>query len=99
MPSRREGLSNVALQAAAGGRALVASRVGSLPEIVSHGDTGALVDLDAESFARAIVALLGDRPALDRMGVAAWERARTCFAYERCIESFAALYGRLARES
>lgn len=96
MPSRTEGLPNVALQAAAGGRAVVASRVGGLPEIVRHGETGFLVDLDPAALAHAIACLLEDPTGLDRMGLAAWRRAHDVFGQQRCVESFAALYRRLA---
>jgi glycogen(starch) synthase len=96
MPSRRDALPSVALEAAAGGRVTVASRAGGLPEIVRHGETGLLVDLDAGAFAAAIAALLEDPAALDRMGRAAWERARATFSRHQCLESYEALYRRLA---
>jgi len=43
MPSRREPFGLVAVQAAQMARPIVASRVGGLPEIVRHGETGLLV--------------------------------------------------------
>src|SRR5439155_15389379 len=43
VPSRREGFGMVAAEAAAAGRAVVASRVGGLTDIVQDGVTGRLV--------------------------------------------------------
>ena len=64
LPSYREGLPKVLLEAASCGRALVATDVPGCREIVLHGQNGMLVPLkDARALARAIEALLGD-PAL-----------------------------------
>lgn len=95
MPSRTDGLPAVALQAAAMGRPVVATRVGGLPEIVLHGETGLLVDLNGGAIAEAVNALL-DRPEeLQRLGLAAWRRAREVFSPEACVDAFDELYRRL----
>ena len=44
VPSRREGFGLVAAEAAAMGRAVIGSRVGAIPEVVSHGTSGLLVE-------------------------------------------------------
>jgi len=44
VPSLREGFGLVAAEAAAAGRAVVASAVGGMPEVVSHGLSGLLVE-------------------------------------------------------
>ncbi len=55
IPSRREGFGLVAAEASAAGRAVVATRVGGLPEIVEHGVSGLLVEPDnATAFAEAL---------------------------------------------
>jgi glycosyltransferase involved in cell wall biosynthesis len=43
IPSLQEGLPNVAMEAAACGRPVLASNVGGLPEVISHGQTGLLL--------------------------------------------------------
>jgi glycosyltransferase involved in cell wall biosynthesis len=64
LPSYREGLPKVLLEAAACARALVATDAPGCREIVRHGQNGLLVPLrDAASLANAIERLLGD-PAL-----------------------------------
>ena len=44
VPSRREGFGLVAAEAAAMGRAVIGSRVGGIPEVISHGVSGLLVE-------------------------------------------------------
>ena len=61
LPSYREGLPKVLLEAAACGRALIATDAPGCREIVRHGINGLLVPLrDAVSLADAIERLLGD---------------------------------------
>ncbi len=56
-----DGLPNVALEAMAAGKPLVASRVGGLPELVRDGENGVLVaEKDARALADALVVLAGD---------------------------------------
>ncbi|WP_330455745.1 glycosyltransferase family 4 protein [Streptomyces sp. NBC_00820] len=70
-----ENFPTVALEALRTGRALVASRVGGLPELVGD-DNGALVPAgDAEALAGALRGLLGDRAGLERRGAASAVRA------------------------
>jgi glycosyltransferase involved in cell wall biosynthesis len=44
IPSRNEGLPNVAKEAAFLARPIVATNVGGIPEAVTHGETGLLVN-------------------------------------------------------
>jgi len=58
VPSRREGFGIVAAEAAAAGRAVIASAVGGLPDIVRPGVNGVLVPPgDVDALARAIADL------------------------------------------
>jgi glycogen(starch) synthase len=95
LPSRCDGLPTVALQAAAAGRPVVATRCGGIPEVVQHTGTGVLADLDGDAFAAAIASLLDQPAAAARMGRAAWERARTLFSQQRCVDEYDALCRRL----
>jgi hypothetical protein len=66
-----EGLGSGALLAMSAGIPVVASRVGGLPEIITHGENGLLVDNVPEMIAAALRQLL-DNPALARsIGAAA----------------------------
>ncbi|MCX6901247.1 MAG: glycosyltransferase family 4 protein [Verrucomicrobia bacterium] len=77
VPSLHEMFCNMVAEAMAVGRPVVASWVGSLPELVDDGRTGLLVpSADPESLAAAIERLLADEPLRTRMGLAATEKAR-----------------------
>lgn len=93
MPSRREGLPLVAVQAALMGCPIVASRVGGLPEVVVHDETGLLVEReDPRGLADAITFLLEHPVVAEHLGRAARARARDLFAWERCVDAYDSLY-------
>jgi glycosyltransferase involved in cell wall biosynthesis len=72
----QESFSIVALEAMASGRPVIASAIGGLPEIVSHGETGLLVAPgDATALRTALETLLADGARRERMGQAARQRA------------------------
>ncbi len=77
LASRNEGYGQVVREAMSAGRALVATAVGGVPEVVEHGRTGLLVRGGREAdFAGALRALLTDAEMRRRMGRAARERIR-----------------------
>lgn len=93
MPSRREGLPNVAIEAGSFGRPVIATRVGGLPEIVQNGETGLIVDPeDAEGLARGILQLLDHPDLAKQMGIAARRRVEEQFNWHECELAYEALY-------
>jgi len=95
MPSRAEGLGSSALLAMAHGAAVVATRVGGLPEIVTEGETGWLVPPDAPlAIADAIVRAASAPTALGEFGRRARERARQ-FSGDMMVDRTVGLYRRL----
>jgi len=68
MPSYIETFGVAAIEAMARGKAVVASNVGALPEVVSHGRTGLLIDLRPEALADAINFLLSHDAEREKMG-------------------------------
>jgi glycosyltransferase involved in cell wall biosynthesis len=81
VPSRGEGFGMVALEAAERGRAVIASDVGGLPEIVADGETGVIVPSeDVDALARAIVVLARDEELVRQYGHAARRRALDQFS-------------------
>jgi len=103
-PSVYEPLGIVNLEAMACGTAVVASRVGGIPEVVTDGATGLLVDLDAageqdEGFevglAEAVASLVGDPARARAMGEAGRVRAVADFAWAAIARRTADLYASL----
>jgi glycosyltransferase involved in cell wall biosynthesis len=68
LPSRMETFGVAAIEAMARGKAVVASRVGALPEVVRHRQTGLLVDLRPEAIAEAVSYLLEYEDVREEMG-------------------------------
>jgi glycosyltransferase involved in cell wall biosynthesis len=72
LPSRSEGLPRVALEAACRGRAIVGGNRAGIPDVVSDGANGLLVDPDdADELAEALVRILSDRAYTERLGATA----------------------------
>ena len=84
LPSLFEGLGVSVLEAMAAGRAVIASRVGGLPELVIDAATGFLVEPhDVAGLADAIAKLARDRSLLLSMGRRGRERLQKNFTMER----------------
>ena len=99
MPSRGEGLGISALQAMARGLAVIATRVGGLPEIVEDGRTGWLIPPDSPlALAEAIVQAYCNRSKLAEFGRNGRERAAE-FSVESMVSRTEALYEYLASRS
>lgn len=96
MPSRYEGLPLVALEAAWAGRPVVASDCAGLNEAVLTEITGVLVpEGDVPALARAVVALLEDRPRAARLGAAARARAESEYSLAGYVRRCESIYYRL----
>ena len=98
-PSIYEPLGIVNLEAMACETAVVASRVGGIPDVVVHGETGLLVDYDADAhdefeagFAAAVNELARDTSRAEAMGAAGRERAVADFAWDAIAERTVELY-------
>ena len=96
-PSVYEPLGIVNLEAMACSTAVVASRVGGIPEVVSGGETGLLVPPDdPASLADAMNALLRDPGRADAFGRAGRSRAVEEFSWDAVAAQTAALYAEVA---
>ena len=100
VPSLGEGFGMVALEAMERGRAVIASDVGGLPEIVADGrPASSCPPGDAEALADAMVALASDLPRAAAMGAAGRRRALESFTQERSTQGIEALYLRALKTS
>ena len=94
--SVREGLPNAVLEAAAAGRAIVATDAGGTAEIVVDGSTGLLVPTeDRPALARGLSRLIDDAALRQRLGSAARVHVADLFDMDRYVSEFADLYAGL----
>jgi glycosyltransferase involved in cell wall biosynthesis len=96
LPSRSEGFGRTLVEAALVGRAVVASRVGGIPEVVVDGETGLLVPADdPPALAEALLLLLGDPALRRRLAASARTRALASFTIRRHVEAVQDVYAEL----
>ncbi|MEY3795131.1 MAG: hypothetical protein RLZZ120_242 [Actinomycetota bacterium] len=97
-PSIYEPLGIVNLEAMGCETAVLASRVGGIPEVVSHQETGILVDYTPDhprfeaDLTAAISELMADPARLERYGKAGRVRAETHFGWDAVAHQTIALY-------
>jgi len=100
MPSLSEGMPNVALEAMLFGKALVATSVGGIPEVVTDGVSGCIVEpRDPAGLAEAMCRALGDRSLLARFGEAGRQRVLEEFSPVRRTRRIIDLYGEVLHGS
>lgn len=93
LPSYREGLPKVLIEAAACGRAVITTDVPGCRDAIENGVTGVLVPpRDAEALATAIGDLLLDRAKCEAMGRAGRERAQKVFDVRTVVEEHLRIY-------
>lgn len=96
MPSHRETFGIAAIEAMARGRAVVASRIGGLPEVVRHGQTGLLIDLRTDELAEAVSYLLENEHKRREMGVLGRQIVQEKFTLEHMVSRLEGVYYRAA---
>lgn len=92
VPSHNEGSPNVVLETMAAGLAIVANRVGGVPEILEDGVTGLMVEArNPVAMAKTLFQLLSNADLRSRLGSAARERAESAHtpqAYRSALVEF-----------
>jgi glycosyltransferase involved in cell wall biosynthesis len=100
LPSRDESQSIALLEAMACRKAVVAARVGGVPEVVVDGVTGTLFPAgNVPALAEALVALLNDPKKRAAMGDAGRARVGDRFAQQVMLRETLAVYDASARRS
>ena len=93
-----EGLPNVVIEAQGFGVPVVSTSVGGIPEIVTDGETGILVNSSSsEQLGREIVKLMS-RGSFSRMGEKAKFESRERFAVSKMISRTCEMYSRVVAE-
>jgi glycosyltransferase involved in cell wall biosynthesis len=93
LPSRSEGLPNVALEAMAHGVPVVAAAVGGVPELITDEHSGLLVEAeDAPAMAARIVRLLDDASLRERLGEQGRKEVGARFSLEARVRELSSMY-------
>ena len=93
LPSANEGTPVSAIEALAGGRPVVATDVGGVPDVVRDGVDGFLVEPgDVDAMADRLARLAADADLRRRMGEAGAESVRERYAVERLLDDVDRLY-------
>jgi glycosyltransferase involved in cell wall biosynthesis len=98
VPSRREGFGRVVIEAALRGVPAIVCRTGGLPETVSFGQTGYIVDeLESEDSRRRVLAILRDGAQLQTTSEKAIAFARSGFRLVDKTRQLLSVYNRVAK--
>ncbi|MDH3217098.1 MAG: glycosyltransferase, partial [Candidatus Krumholzibacteria bacterium] len=93
LPSRVEGFGYVLVEAMAARLPVVASNTSSIPEIVTHGETGYLHDMgDQQAIAVCLKRLLVDPGLRQSMGEAGYQVVKRKFSYAVMIDQLEQLF-------
>ena len=92
LPSLTEGMPNAVLESLAHGRAVIASAVGGVPEILEHGGGVLVPPGDPEALADAMRALLVDPAMAARLGAEGRALVNALFGIERLVQETLRLY-------
>jgi glycosyltransferase involved in cell wall biosynthesis len=96
LTSRNEGTPVALIEAGAAGKAVVATSVGGVPDVVRDGKTGLLAPAgDPRAVAMQIAALLDDSSRAAAMGRAGREWVRDRYSVQRLVADTASLYREL----
>lgn len=97
LPSQNESFGLAALEALSCSVPVVASNVGGIPEVVSHGENGYLAEPgDIERMARYCIELASNRKKWQRFSAEARRAAVERFSAERIVPLYEKLYRRIA---
>jgi glycosyltransferase involved in cell wall biosynthesis len=100
IPSLSEGLPNVLLEAFLHGKAVIATKVGGIPEVMQDGLSKFLVPAgDATAMAEAIVQVLRDPLLRTELGEAGARRVRDAFSSSQRTKRIIDLYNQLLSRS
>jgi glycosyltransferase involved in cell wall biosynthesis len=97
LPSQREGFSYACAEAMCAGVPVLRTRTSGTKELIIEGTTGRSIPIDRQAFLTAAIDFLSDKPALQRMGIAAASHIRRDFTFDRQLTETIAMYKRIAK--
>jgi glycosyltransferase involved in cell wall biosynthesis len=88
LPSHREGLPTVVLEAQAAGKPVIGASATGIVDLIKDGETGLLFPVgDASVLAKALARLITDKSLAERLGLAGQELVRREFRQEQIWEA------------
>ena len=90
--SENEGMPVALIEAQLAGKAVVATDVGSVSEVILNHETGIVTNKNAGSIASAVESLILDKAKREEMGRLAIARAQALFSVDRMINAHIELY-------
>ena len=99
LPSLQENCPQALLEAMAQGKAIVASDIPPVREVLPEGTAELVPPLDHGALAETLIRLLGDDHARFELGLRARQRAYDVYRWERVSSRVAEVYKRLTRRS
>jgi glycosyltransferase involved in cell wall biosynthesis len=94
VPSVKEGMPYAILEAMAAGRAIIATNVGGIPEMLKNGESGIIVEpKNSEALAKQILDLCNNSLKRKALGEGALRGLRANFGLKKMLESVEKIYG------
>ena len=93
LPSIYEGNPMTIIEAMGTGLPIVASRVGGVPDMISDGESGLLVEPEPQSICAGLTRLVGDAALRQRLGLAARKQSQT-FSAEHMAWDYISCYSK-----
>ncbi len=93
MPSLQEGFGVAAVEAFACCRPVIATNVGGIPEIVTNGQNGYMVDPNnVQQLANVMIKMISEKECIAKMGLNGYEVAKEKYDWEKCVDKMVAVY-------
>jgi glycosyltransferase involved in cell wall biosynthesis len=99
LPSYQEGLSQIAAEAMASGCCVVSTRCGGPEEFVIDQETGLLADLDADSLAEKLIAVIDDAVLRRRLAGNGVDLVRQRYSQSLFEDQFMSAFSSVYRET
>ncbi len=96
MPSLKEGFGVAAVEAFACSRPVVATNVGGIPEIITDGKNGYLVNPNnMQELADAMIKMISDKKLMIQMGLNGYKVAKEKFDWSKSVKQMIEIYKEL----
>ena len=80
------------LEAMSMGKPIIAAKTGGLPELITHGETGILVEPAPKQIAKTIIALYNDKKRMEYLGENAKKVAKKMYDWDNIVDKYIDLY-------